>query len=191
MDPKCPPPSSQVALSWARSIQSVLHPISWRSILIVYSHPHVCLLSVLFLLDLPIKTTVWIIIIIIIIIIIFVVIIIIIQIHYMQLRRWHPHGLLTFVVVSPLPLDYNFVRISYLFCLHYVPFASHTTSSGHKQYLLERQNYEASRYAVCVMLLSLLRHKLDECLSVHRRASSWFSRFISSSIVANIPRLTV
>ena len=83
MDPKGSPPSSQVALSWARSIQSTPHPISWSSILIVYSHPHVGLPSILFLLDLPIKTNVWIII----IIIIIVIIIIIIHIHSMQLRR--------------------------------------------------------------------------------------------------------
>ena len=98
MDPKGSPPSSQVALSWARSIQSTPNPISWRSISIVYPHPHVGL----FLFDLPIKTTVWI------IIIIFVIIIIIIQIHYMQRRRWHPHDHLTSVVMSFLSRDYNF-----------------------------------------------------------------------------------
>jgi hypothetical protein len=50
MDPKGSLPGSQVALSWARSIQSMPHPISWRSILIVYPHPHVGLPSGLFLL---------------------------------------------------------------------------------------------------------------------------------------------
>jgi hypothetical protein len=73
----------------------------------------------------------------------------------MQLRRWHSHDLLTSVVVSFLPFDYNFVRISYVFCQHYMPLASHPTSSGHQKYLPERANYETSRYALCFVLLSI------------------------------------
>jgi hypothetical protein len=86
----------------------------------------------------------------------------------MQLRRWHPHDLLTPVVVSFLPLDYNFVRISDLF-------------------LPALRASCISSYIVWSQIISVRARKLRS-LSLCTLLRPVIT---SSIIVPNIPRLTV